>query len=109
MTTADNVTTETQPTPGPWTNEAGMIVAPDGEVVCQLWSKREEDYENAEANGRLIAAAPDLLEALKAMDDLIEKLWGAVPWGKTFNLPVAELNAAPLQAKRAIAKAEGKK
>ena len=54
-----------------------------------------------------IAAAPQLLEACKRMDDLVEKLWAAVDWGKTFNLPAQELNEAPIAAKRAIAAAEG--
>lgn len=41
----------------------------------------------------------DLVESLAAMDDLMDKLWKAVPWGKTFNLPIEELNEVPTRAK----------
>lgn len=34
-------------------------------LICQMWDKFEEDFPNAEANARLIAAAPDLLAALR--------------------------------------------
>jgi len=46
-----------------------------------------------------------MLDALKRMDALVEKLWKCVPWGKTWDLPVQELNEAPMQAKRAIQQA----
>jgi hypothetical protein len=69
--------------------------------------------EELVAQGVFVAAlgAPvppddDLLAALKGMVALVEKLWPAVDWGKTFNLPVRELNEAPIAAKRAIANAE---
>lgn len=51
----------------------------------------------------------ELLAALKRMDLLVELLWDCVPWGKTWNLPITELNEAPLQAKRAILRAESHK
>jgi len=58
-----------KPTPRPWTVESGGFVG--GPVgfgrVCQLWNKYEEDFQNAEANAHIIAAAPDLLEACKNM------------------------------------------
>lgn len=54
-------------TPGPWRRSAGIpqriwgfyLEAPSGESVNQT----------AEANARLIAAAPDLLEALRRIAD----------------------------------------
>lgn len=52
-------------TPGPWrkwvdqTGTEHRICAMDGDFVCNL------DAWNREANARLIAAAPELLEALK--------------------------------------------
>jgi hypothetical protein len=53
-------------TPGPWQVEAGGFVG--GPVgygrICQFWNKYEEDFQNPEANARLIAAAPELYEAL---------------------------------------------
>lgn len=50
---------------------------------------------------------PGLLAAAEAMDALMENLWQAVPWGKTFNLDVAALNTAPMRLKRAIAACGG--
>lgn len=50
------------------------------------------NYEVAQANARLISAAPDLLDALKLVCTMYERTTG---------LP------APSQAQRAIAKAEG--
>jgi hypothetical protein len=55
-------------TPGPWMVEGGGFVG--GPVgygrICQFWNKFEEDFRNADANARLIAAAPELLRVLKA-------------------------------------------
>lgn len=58
-----------QHTPGPWSADEwapGFTVsAPDSHYsVCHL-----EDCNNAEANARLIAAAPELLAALEALLD----------------------------------------
>jgi len=65
-------------TPGPWRNEsygtpvfgsdgslvaAGIGIRAASEHVCTVYSK------NADANARLIAAAPELLEALKCLRD----------------------------------------
>ena len=55
--------------PGPWSVSkksklTGAVVAEDGEVVCDpTGAGRHED--EAEANARLISAAPELLECLK--------------------------------------------
>lgn len=55
-------------TPGPWIAKAGIgrwnvttSAAPRSFNICSINTDREEQ----EANARLIAAAPDLLEALK--------------------------------------------
>ena len=93
-----------QHTPGPWKVRAGTFCedgVPSYEVVMP-----GEPCLNA-LDARLIAAAPELLAALIAMDDLVESLWPSVDWGKTFNLDIAALNSAPLKAKAAIAKAKG--
>lgn len=64
--------TQAQYTPGPWrihkystdlVKDAERIVGADGSsVVMDVYGK---SLENADANARLIAAAPDLLEALE--------------------------------------------
>lgn len=53
-------------TQGPWRtsprgpSELQHVTAPCGKSVAQVW-----DYPEAESNARLIAAAPELLDALK--------------------------------------------
>jgi len=54
------------PTPGPWhiqksDHSGGLLIKPiPGQVICQL-----DDLVNMEANARLIAASPRLLNALE--------------------------------------------
>ena len=59
---------ETKHAPGPWhtlKNNAGLQVASSSSlVVCFL---KNCDKEHREANARLIATAPELLEALQAL------------------------------------------
>lgn len=60
--------------------------------------------ENAEANARLIAAAPDLLAALKWALPFAEKYENTFPGGPRQQLMEAKLT----EVRAAIAKAEGK-
>jgi hypothetical protein len=57
-----------QHTPGPWKNWTNQIMDPAGVLICEIYS-READHNKrrspeADANARLIAAAPELLAAL---------------------------------------------
>ena len=77
-------------TPGPWTLEyvergAFQVIEADGAVICHrnFWP---HNAERSNANARLIAAAPDMLEALKTIGALLagrtktikdDELWGA--------------------------------
>jgi hypothetical protein len=55
---------EIKHTPGPWQlKRFGAIFSSSGEYIVDLGISRR--YVNPEANARLIAAAPDLLEALE--------------------------------------------
>ena len=56
-------------TPGPWSNEYDGSLVMAGQVVCGCdhLSPDRADYEEAKANARLIAAAPELLEVAKAI------------------------------------------
>lgn len=59
---------KTQHTPGPWKidDRDGAIFCDDnGVAICYLRNKHEDDLHNSQANARLIAAAPDLLDALQ--------------------------------------------
>jgi len=53
-------------TPGPWGLDGNLIEGPDGERVACItaYSRRTPKQK---ANARLIAAAPDLLAALRGM------------------------------------------
>tara|TARA_R110002167_G_scaffold174992_1_gene374056 strand:+ start:45313 stop:45624 length:312 start_codon:yes stop_codon:yes gene_type:complete len=56
-------------TPGPWTERDCEVQAADGSSICEMLA-REEDVpkwgrDHADANSRLICAAPDLLKALE--------------------------------------------
>lgn len=64
----------TKATPGPWTirGDRHSIFEMHGEIIAQVWkySSAIGDELPVEANARLIAAAPELLECLI---DLVEK------------------------------------
>lgn len=106
-------------TPGPWHVENAnphadadytRIVDSNGDDVIGLTHLEESAWISiTDADAVLIAAAPDLLEALILMDELVEGLWKGIDWGKTFfnGNTLQLLNEAPLVAKRAIAKAKG--
>ncbi len=71
-------------TPGPWQYFDGVVDAPVGftrpaTLICERISAREmphgsvdERQAQADANGRLIAAAPDLAEALQPARECLE-------------------------------------
>jgi hypothetical protein len=111
-----NVTTEVKHTPGPWSNTPlqDTIWANSGNTkVCTVadlpWKehpitgRRSSDAETEQANARLIAAAPELLEACKMLSSLApsnEGIGGHAPIGAFF--------IAAQKARAAIAKAEGR-
>lgn len=90
-----------QDTPGPWEREGLLVISTrrDAEGVRLSVAECLSAYDSAvEADARLIAAAPDLLAALKAM----------VEWGPLAeSLDVAEFRVDVANARAAIAKAEG--
>lgn len=51
-------------TPGPWSSDSEFISSPDG-FVAQLVER--DTPRETEANARLIASAPDLLEIIRAL------------------------------------------
>ena len=94
-------------TPGPWKAHRiekgpGLPYTPVAAktLLAKVYSEAFGDFEQSEANARLIAAAPDLLEALRALHSACVKdgwpVYGAHP---------AAMNAALA----AIAKATGQK
>lgn len=81
-------------TPGPWAyrphelDDWGTVWAANGRVVataslaqsnCTLSHARHSGYDPVEANAHLIAAAPDMAEALEAVTRKAVNIWGAAP------------------------------
>lgn len=99
---------KTQYTPGPWTintveaddeGDLCIMVWGDTQAVCAVIVDDDEgwDRDTAEANARLIAASPMLLDALKKI----------VAWQECFSLADGEADLPIIsQARAAIAQAE---
>jgi len=68
-------------TPGPWElDEEGDTIRADGEFVTRISKSRyhdDRDDPEAQANARLIAAAPELLEALNNAAQVFSNLYSA--------------------------------
>jgi hypothetical protein len=94
-----------QHTQGPWsfkTNWCDMVASDEG-VICIIMEDNEKGINRTKlvnrANARLIAASPDLLEALEsliAMDDADGM--GVDGWEKRFNVARAAVSRARGQA-----------
>lgn len=88
-------------TPGPWKiidhDEDYIAITDDEQMygICKIEEDASENRSAMKANARLIAAAPELLEALK--ETIAWMNWDEAGWEKDFVLKVREL----------IARAEG--
>lgn len=75
---------ETKHTPAPWTVTGNEIRVLNGVPMLLATVNNSEGAKingyNAEANAKLIAAAPELLEALKLAYDLLEEHQGEAKW-----------------------------
>lgn len=97
------------PTPGPWEisgdrDDVWEIIAPTEAAVAPTFgSVAEITYTggNAEANARLVTAAPDLLEALEALVETVAPaVSGTAHLEPYFVEPIAK-------ARKALARARG--
>ena len=53
-------------TPAPWrVLDENFIIGENLNIVCQAFNFKDEDFNNKEANLKLIATAPEMLEVLK--------------------------------------------
>lgn len=75
----------TKHTPAPWiTDTENQFIFSEGKsetepnIICRFFGMTEENYPNSEANAKLIAAAPELLEALKELV-LVAKTFEILP------------------------------
>lgn len=104
--TGSTAASDTGHTPGPWREGRDgnlRVYGPDGQgdasgLIAEVFKGR--------ANVRLIAAAPDLLAALKQLMKAYESVLPGL--AKIAVQDYALINDAPVAADRAIAKAEGK-
>lgn len=94
----------TQHTPGPWVAKSFHVEGPSGGAVADVYRPHGDgavttaEYSAGRmANARLIAAAPDLLAALRALVDIYAKVGG----------PLA-VDPHVAAARAAIARAEGR-
>lgn len=103
---------EKKHTPGPWEIKDGRYIdSPSGWIADVLSypayrAATDNDSEEQKANARLIAAAPDLLEALKACELAMDT---AALHGLPQELPPTYRDSwadAHIAARAAIAKAE---
>lgn len=104
---------ESKHTAGPWIalpHDEGFYVDGGGETICDLYYEIDAEdsisfapeikpHKNAAANASLIAAAPELLEALRACADIVAANTYSEESGYAKTLA---------QARAVIAKAEGK-
>ena len=104
----DPMNTQSKHTPGPWTaanqdTETNEIPIKCGKSILARVAPRPHWDATQEANARLIAAAPELLAALKGLFEhcaMIHRVWGDGSNQK-------EADAAIAAGKAAIAQAEG--
>lgn len=95
-----------QHTPGPWSVDpiddldAHILGKPNGFCADIIADVKSFDLDEGQANARLIAAAPDLLEALKGAVDAADAFEAGVPLSTSFEDWLASARAA-------IAKATG--
>jgi hypothetical protein len=97
-----------QPTPGPWKSGKGgdnnpRIYNKYGTVICQFHNGSGEEYHgfrNAEANARLIAAAPEMLATLHKI--------GYEPWGHAEASHAEVLREVVAEVRALLARIEGK-
>jgi hypothetical protein len=91
---------DTKHTPGPWVLKRATVpvdggidvaIIGDGEIIAEVFARASATkWPPVEANASLISAAPDLLNALKALMD-----------------SEGEIHDKVIAAREAIAKAEG--
>ena len=95
---------KTKQTPGPWRAEGCTVYAGESRVA-QTWSDTHDGLPTPtmEADARLIAAAPDLLAALKSALEWLRAARADEPddWD------TSDLDAAIKMGRSAVAKAKG--
>ena len=64
----------TQHTPGPWRVTTAKVMAENGRAICLIENRKlHEGFQESSANACIIAAAPDLLAALRLCERALEE------------------------------------
>lgn len=95
-------------TPGPWAHRNGRIFAADRENLTIAHVARAADGDYSPANGDLIAAAPDMYEALKLALKALDEIGHEMTVGERYTNAGQYLIDALPPCTTALAKAEGK-
>ena len=98
-------------TPGPWREWDDGIRGSNGESVCRVYAVTGDTGKRhgrgvSDYNARLIAAAPELLEALRCLTGYAESEWRKTTGGRMnggTSVPIEHVK----MARAAIAKATG--
>jgi poly-D-alanine transfer protein DltD len=102
-----------QATPGPWRVDADPrrgdtlcdhIVEQNGNAICFMASKSDDDFEEQEANARLLSLAPHLKEMRDALADVSSKVHDAAAGRINFREDFAERVDAALSSLERSAK-----
>ena len=82
----------------------------NGKTVARIPWGTDGEFSTDDDDANLIAAAPELLEALKGMIGMFNAVGKKVNWGSSFldADAIRMMNEAPGNANQAINKAEGK-
>ena len=106
---------EVKHTPGPWERVGSGVYANSGrEIIFGRHNTRSADYDEREANAALIAAAPDLLAALKETAQLAQEMLSdrarsdRTGMGELLARQAARAILTTASAAIAIARAEGR-
>ena len=96
-------------TKGPWRIEGRLIKASKTKTVCEVPQYGFRQSKADEANAQLIAAAPELFEALEAAYKLFDEALPKFNWGASAldGNAIQLLNQVPRKVEAAIAKAKG--
>ena len=84
---------ESKHTPGPWKEVGAFVMTKDESIdICSSCNVNHLSLEEAIANAKLIAAAPDLLVALKDLQKAVRE-HGLLNIKKRFSLCAADAQA----------------
>lgn len=99
-------------TAGPWkTNlvDSTLVTAVGNTEIARTLGEYDDDYERMEADATLIAAAPDMYEALDACQKALAMLTNSTLDQTSAAAAYAQCRVAELAARTALTKARGGK